>query len=174
MDTSAIWNRFNGELEQFIVSKVSNKETAKDLLQDVFMKIHKNKHQLKTESKLTSWVYQITRNTIIDFYRSRKEIIPEELNLKDTEESKNNQFLGCLLPFVDQLPEKYQEAIRLTSLEGISQKDYAKKKGISYSAAKSRVQRGREKLKELFTACCDIESDKYGNIISDPKPDCNC
>ena len=49
--------------------------------------------------------------------------------------------------------------------EGMSQKEYADRLGISISGAKSRVQRAREKLKDLILKCCDYQFDKYGNVI---------
>jgi len=66
---------------------------------------------------------------------------------------------------IEQLPDKYREAMMLTELEGMTQKDLSNQLGISFSGAKSRVQRGRGELKELLTACCHIEADHYGNTI---------
>jgi RNA polymerase sigma-70 factor (ECF subfamily) len=62
----------------------------------------------------------------------------------------------------------------MTEFQDISQKDLAIKLGISYSGAKSRVQRGKEKLKELLVACCAYQSDVYGNIINDENGKCGC
>ena len=63
------------------------------------------------------------------------------------------------------LPEKYRQAVYLTDIVGLSQKELAKSLGISYSGAKSRVQRGREKLKEIILQCCEVQADGYGNIL---------
>ena len=66
MTTEAIWNEFGSGLFGFIKGKVNNQENAEDIFQDVFIKIHQKSGQLKEEDKLSSWVYQITRNAIID------------------------------------------------------------------------------------------------------------
>jgi RNA polymerase sigma-70 factor (ECF subfamily) len=50
-------------------------------------------------------------------------------------------------------------------MEGLSQRELADKLGISYSGAKSRVQRGREKLKNMVLQCCEVATDKYGNVL---------
>ncbi|MEO1451622.1 MAG: sigma factor-like helix-turn-helix DNA-binding protein, partial [Bacteroidota bacterium] len=76
--------------------------------------------------------------------------------------------------FLKQLPPKYQEALTATALEGVSQKELAEQLGISYSGAKSRVQRGKEKLKSLILACCKTETDRYGNLIEIQKKACDC
>ena len=63
------------------------------------------------------------------------------------------------------MDDKYKEAIILTEFNGLTQRQLAQKLNISYSGAKSRVQRAKENLKKLFTDCCSIQSDKYGNVV---------
>lgn len=135
------------------------------ILQDVFVKIHRKASDLSDSDKLISWIYQITRNTIIDYYRKKKvstsnmSFIPEELD--ETDVGLNPQFIKCLIPFIDQLPDIYREALNKTIYGDLSQKECAVELGITYTAFKSRVQRARQKLKSLFTQCCNIQSDKY-------------
>ena len=177
MTTELIWTKFGDKLLGFIKARVSNSENAEDILQDVFIKIHERSNQLKDESKLTSWVYQITRNTIIDFHRKKKLPLSDhvEKEIKVEFESKTNpQFVRCLMPFVQELPEKYREALEKTIYGDMSQKEYAKELNLSYSAVKSRVQRARQMVKELFVSCCAIKTDSYGNVISSNIDDCNC
>jgi RNA polymerase sigma-70 factor (ECF subfamily) len=70
-----------------------------------------------------------------------------------------------LREMVDELPEPYREALLLTDYEGMGQAELARRAGISLSAAKSRVQRAREKLKALLLECCHFELDRLGGII---------
>jgi RNA polymerase sigma-70 factor (ECF subfamily) len=63
------------------------------------------------------------------------------------------------------LPEPYRDALVLTEFEGLTQKELAERLGISLSGAKSRVQRGREKLKEMLFDCCRFEFDRRGRMI---------
>jgi len=69
-----IWNEFSSELYKYINSKVKNKYDTEDILQDVFLKIHKNIDKINDHSKLKSWLYKITKNTIIDYYKKKKEV----------------------------------------------------------------------------------------------------
>jgi RNA polymerase sigma-70 factor (ECF subfamily) len=178
MNTEQIWQEFKKDLDRFILSKVKNREAAKDILQETFIKIHSCLHQLKDEDKLASWVYQIARNTIHDHFRKQKDILNVnkiEVQQEYFEFGYNEKFMECMLPFIKKLPGKYQEAITLVEIKKQSQVKLAEKLGISYSAVKSRVQRGRVLLKSYFTKCCDISTDKYGNIISHtPKGNCLC
>ncbi len=52
-------------------------------------------------------------------------------------------------------------------MSNLSQKELAKRLNISHSGAKSRVQRGREKLKQLILECCALKSDVYGNLTGE-------
>ncbi|WP_378187066.1 sigma factor [Aquimarina sp. W85] len=62
-DIETIWIDLGQELYAFILSKIKDAPTAQDLHQEVFIKVQTNMHQLQHATKLTSWVYQITRNT---------------------------------------------------------------------------------------------------------------
>lgn len=170
-----IWNDFHKELEGFIKSRVKDRDATNDILQDIFIKIQNNIGTLRDESKLSSWIYQITRNTINDYFRKLKPQI--EINDYDTVEENqiidNMELEKCLKPFVNQLDDKYKEALILTEFKGLTQKQLAEKLDISYSGAKSRVQRAKENLKKLFTDCCAIQSDTYGNVV-DYKQKGNC
>lgn len=177
MNTTQIWKEFSEELRGFITSRVNNHDIAEDILQDVFVKIHRKASDLSDSNKLISWIYQITRNTIIDYYRKKRltlnmSFIPEEL--EETDVGLNPQFIKCLIPFIDRLPNIYREALNKTIYGDLSQKECAEELGITYTAFKSRVQRARQKLKSLFTQCCNIQSDKYGNIVSSTVDNCSC
>ena len=176
MNTEQIWIDFNQQLLGFINSRVNNKSTAEDILQDVFLKIHLNAKKLKEETKLQSWLYQITRNAIIDFYRLKKLPISNNLVLEIPEELNEESFLdfcNCLMPFIHQLSKKDKEAILKTELGSLSQKEYAENIGISYSTLKSRVQRAKLKLRDSFVSCCKMKIDKNGRIIPS-KNECSC
>lgn len=175
--TETIWKSFHQELFNFINKRVQDKDASKDILQDVFIKIHLKLKTLSDKDKLASWVYQITRNSILDHFRKQKTNVPLSDNLIALEEEKvfNAELVNCLKPMIEQLPDNYKDAIMQTEIGLLSQKEYADKLGISYSGAKSRIQRARQQLHTLFNECCAIESDKYGNIIEhDCKKDCGC
>ncbi|TYP99119.1 RNA polymerase sigma (SigZ) subunit [Tenacibaculum adriaticum] len=164
-----IWLDLNEELYKFITSKVKDEETAKDILQETFIKVQTKIHQLENTAKLTSWVYQITRNTIIDYYRKSnlKKISIDDL---DIPENENNSFdyanlTRCINQKIENLTAKYKEAIVLTSFKNYSQKELATHLKISYSGTKSRVQKAKEILKENILECPNITSDKTGKLL---------
>lgn len=176
--TENIWKDFNAQLFNFINKRVKNQAVSKDLLQDIFVKIHLNLKNLKSEEKLTSWVYQITRNSILDYFKKNKHETELTKDVADEIEPENfnAELTKCLIPFIEKLPQNYKEAILKTEIGNLSQKDYAEELGISYSGAKSRVQRAREELNSLFKDCCVINVDVYGNVIEHQvcKNNCGC
>ena len=89
----------------------------------------------------------------------------QEWSDESKDEEDTLELSKCMMPMIETLPVKYREALVLADLKGMSQKQLAEHLDISYSGAKSRVQRAREKLKQAFVTCCEISSDSYGNII---------
>ncbi|MCK4837709.1 MAG: RNA polymerase sigma factor SigZ [Desulfobulbaceae bacterium] len=153
---------------------------ADDISQEVFIKIHSRIDSLKEGTKLENRLFQITRNTIIDHYRSKKpdEALPEWIAqpLPDDEEIIRGELSVCLDPMIKELPDKYREAIRLSEIERKTQKEVAELEGISLSGAKSRVQRGRSLLKTILHECCEIEVNQKNQLIDYQKrsKDCTC
>src|SRR5579885_747102 len=70
--TEMIWQEFHDPLRRFILKRVPDEYSAEDILQDVFLKVHTRIETLRDEEKLPSWLYQLTRNAIIDHYRISK------------------------------------------------------------------------------------------------------
>lgn len=176
-DIEQIWKDYYTKLYAFVVKRVAEKD-AEDILQDVFVKINDGIDGLKTEGKLENWMYRITRNSIIDYYRSKKQIddlpsIAEELQT-DEENEASKEIMSCFAPMILNLPDKYRTALTLSELEGKTQKELAELENLSLSGAKSRVQRGRDLLKKMLEECCQIETDKCQHPISCEKKKDNC
>lgn len=175
--TENIWHEYQLRLAAFIRSKVA-KDAVDDLLQDVFMKIHLRIDSLKDDTKLESWLYQITRNAITDYYRTKRllEELPEWLEQPqpEEEESIRKELSACLEPMVRELPDKYRTAIQLSELESKTQNEIAVKEGISLSGAKSRVQRGRAILKTMLNDCCQFEVNQKNQIVSYERKEKDC
>jgi len=174
-----LWFKLVNKLKAFIISKVHNESIADDILQDVFIKIHANIEKLKDETKVQSWIYHITRNLIVDHFR----IVKKENNKlqhqfdDDDEDASDNimtETIRDMVKMMDDLPPKYCEALCLTELDGMSQKAYAEKVGISYSGAKSRVQRAKIMLRDNLMKCCHYQFDKYGTTIDIFPVNCCC
>ena len=168
-----IWREFSNNLREFILKRTSDESVADDILQEVFVKIHSRIDTLKDVRRMNGWIYQIARHTIIDYYRTKKVTAELPETIASFEKSDYNDgidALSCIEAMVDQLPEKYRQALILTTYQGLTQKEMGEKLGLSISGAKSRSQRAREKLKNMLMECCDFELDRFGKIIDyEPK-----
>ncbi len=165
----SLWKEYYNQLLMFVIKRVSDKAIAEDILQDVFIKIISNIESLEDSTKIKSWIFQITRNTIIDHFRDSKLSGNIPLSLDEENDGVKNDITeevgSWISPFINSLPDKYHEALILSEINGMSQKDLATHLGISYAGAKARVQRGRAMLKEKLTQCCLFHTDRYGNIF---------
>jgi len=179
MTTEQVWEAFHVPLQQFIRTRVADVTTTEDLLQEVFLRIHQQIDTLRDVKKLESWVYQITRNAIIDYYRSKRLMAPLESQevLALPEVLPDDDIVSDLFPsvrtMVSNLPEQDRQALVLTEYQGLTQKELGERLGLSFSGAKSRVQRAREKLKQQLLDCCHFELDRRGHVI-DYQPRCQC
>ena len=168
MNLESIWREYSTSLRGFLYSRVSNDADVEDLLQEVLIKTHQNLDTVKSSEKIKPWLFQLTNNTIIDFYRKKgrsKDISAADLWYADDDVVVEQALAQCVEPFIRALPKKSADLLLAIDIEGQSQKEYAEKAGISYSTIKSQVQRGRAKLRTLFDDCCSLTLDKHGNVV---------
>jgi RNA polymerase sigma-70 factor (ECF subfamily) len=168
-ESPAPWQNVAARLRPFIARRVSPAEID-DVMQDVFVRMQRGLPQLRDEDRFTSWLFQIARSSVAEHVRTRarhplaegdEERLPAAEPDEDDRETAR-ELAGCVTVFVAQLPSPYREAITLVELEGKTAKEAAEMVGISVSGMKSRVQRGRAQLRELFERCCEIALDARG------------
>lgn len=185
-DTAMIWDEFHKRLRGFISHRVENKADVDDILQDVFLRIHRGSGTLKRADRLVSWLFQITRNAIAEHYRvpaQQREMSTDftsetETAMKAVQPSTTmgvaasereqgaviEELSACLGPMTQHLPPHYRDAITLVELEGMTHREAATRHGVSISGMKSRVQRGRQMLKRMLGDCCQIHFGPAGAI----------
>ena len=174
--TDAIWMHLSSDLRRFIRRRVSDDHVADDLLQETFMRVHRNIGTLQEAERLAAWVYQIARNVVHDHYRKGSNPIVALSDAENVSDDNDPQD-GCrIIPWLDEmiqsLPDGYRQAVQLAEIEERSQQDVADRLGLSLSGAKSRIQRGRAMLRDALERCCSFEVDGRGRVMGcDPKPD---
>jgi RNA polymerase sigma-70 factor (ECF subfamily) len=176
--TEELWQLVHDGLRAFIARRVNDQGHVDDILQDVFVRVHRQIDSVNDPRRLVSWIYQVTRYAIIDHYRkpgrqrevpaglsSELEILNEvhvisEMTHQGDAADLRAELAGCLRPMIERLSQEYRDAISLVEIQGLTQQAAAKHLGISLSSMKSRVQRGRKQLKQLLEDCCVIELDR--------------
>ena len=162
------WRQFGDGLREYIARRAPT-DAVDDLLGEVFVKVHSRIDTLEDENRLAPWLYQIARNTVTDYHRSRRLTGPtlEDAELPHTVDEPDHaaELAGGLRILIDQLPDGYRQALLLTEFEGMTQAEMGAELGLSVSGAKSRVQRARRLLKDEILACCHLEFDSRGRVI---------
>ena len=174
-DSQGVWEDFQGRLRAFVSRRVKQPADAEDVVQEIFLQIHRNLSTVRDEARLPAWIFKIARHAIVDHFRRNArpmETLAEDFDLPapteepETEYAALNELVQCLEPMIEALPESYRQAIRLTELRGVRQSEVAKQTGLSVSGMKTRVQRGRRKLKTMLLECCEIEFDNRRGIVA--------
>jgi RNA polymerase sigma-70 factor (ECF subfamily) len=175
----ARWRELRARLHGFVGRRIGNPEDAEDIVQDVLVRMHRNIDALLSADRLYAWAFRSARNAIADHYRSpnRRDVTGEaaakvmnELAAGKAGGEPSNEarteMARCIAPMVRGLPSHYRQAIELTELEGMTQAAAAERLGLSVPGAKSRVQRGRARLRAMLVRCCEIETDRRGRVIT--------
>ena len=129
---------------------------VEDVVQNVFIQVHRSLPKFKGDSKFTTWLYRITWNVTVTHLRRRAPTVdlPALKQFASGEDQwdrlEARDKLRTLYAGVADLPPDYREAFTLFEIEGIPLKEIAEMKGESLNTIASRVRRSRERLRELL------------------------
>lgn len=181
-DTRCAHRELEERLRPFVARRVP-KSDVEDVLQDVFLRAQRALPDLRDEDRFGSWMYRVARSAIAESHRQRSRHPVLEADEPERPAASDNadptaletEVAEYLVPLISRLPSPYREALTLTELNGLTQQAAADALGISLSGAKSRVQRGREKLRALLGECCRIGVDARGRVIDcEPRLPTSC
>jgi RNA polymerase sigma-70 factor (ECF subfamily) len=149
-----------------------------DVLQEILRRVHSGALGLDDDTTFAAWLYRIARNTIVDHHRHRqrqnakhRSYVSEWRDPAEEQTDGEATLVVFVRAFVAMLPSPYREALQHTELDGLTMREAAERVGMSVSGMKSRVQRGRRLLRELFEACCEISLDARGHVVEyTPRP----
>ncbi|MFI5335767.1 MAG: RNA polymerase sigma factor SigZ [Opitutales bacterium] len=161
---------FAPRLRAFIRRRVRDDALADDLAQETLLKVYRSRAALRDDTRLEAWLFQIARGTIIDHYRRQRPQVDLPATIADEPPDEAAALHARLLPslqrFLGELPPAYREPVRLAEIEGLPHARIALRLGLSLTAVKSRVRRGRALLRTKLQACCRFEFDRLGQVIN--------
>ena len=167
-----LYQTFRQNIYGLILKQVRQKDIAEELTSETFRRICDCKAGGKDCNNPKAYLYRIAINLLNDYFKTIKkqvfistEII-EPFLIDSKEQNLNKEVIECLIPLIEQLPDTYRQAVTLADIQQIPQIQIAEKLGISLSGTKSRIQRGRQQLKDLLLNSCQIETDRFGNVTS--------
>jgi len=167
------WRDIETRLRPYVARRVASAAEVDDIVQEILVRVHRGLGTLRDDEGFGGWVYRIAARTIADAVRSQaRDPIQRAASVIDLPDDTSDEAadlqleLGaCVALFVARLPSPYREAITLTELQGLTQKDAAEMLNTSLSGMKSRVQRGREKIRAMFEECCEVSVDVRGRVV---------
>ncbi len=172
----SVWRDLHDPLLRFIANRIPDRASAEDILQEVMLRLHRHADEIRHVDSISGWIHTITRNAIIDYYRAaiRREVpVDNPIHIDEpgavvdhpTPGLRRGELTGCLEPLLARLSPAHRKALQLTDLDGLTQAEAGARLGLSTSGMKSRVQRARDQLRNLFADCCDIHLDRRGGVI---------
>lgn len=157
------------KVHAFIRRRVRSTADADDVTQDALLKALRARGSVRDGTKLEAWLYRIARTTLVDHYRRRRpesefaDTIPaDEARQMDKVVAAVAAAAQC---YLGTLPEEYRAAVQFAEFEGQPHAEVARRLGISLTAAKSRVRRGKQRIRELMEQCCEMKFDRRGRVV---------
>ncbi len=171
------YNPISIKIRNYISKLTSDKNAIDEVTQEVFLKVHSSIATLKDSEKLDAWLKRIVYTTLMDIYRKKqKEQTKKLLLIEDDSEPENEgnaALIECIVSLLRLLPDGQRELLETIEVKGISQAEYARQNKLPLSTVKSKVQRSRQKIKELVKSNCVLTNDKYGNVVDYTLPEKN-
>lgn len=182
-----IYNDFFPKILQYI-TRLIGRNDAEDVAQNVFDKINRGLEGFQEKSNLSTWIYRIATNTVIDMsrsaaYKNAAAHTPMEDDMnhdhqavtKDHQPPSTDQLVirkemnACIKEYIDKLPHDYKTVIVLSELEGLPNKEIAEILDISLDNVKIRLHRARARLKTLLNEACDFYYTDDNTLACDRK-----
>lgn len=157
-ETPRFWTTYSEALQKYLEKRVQDRSLVKDILHDVYVKVylHCKRYDFCCEKagvkNLRSWIFQVCHNTMIDRIKSNaKYTFTGDISADLIDGSiHDNQRSFTAKELIARLPEKYARAVYLDTVLKIDQAKIARQLGLGISATKSRIQRGKRMLKEIY------------------------
>lgn len=157
----ALYHEYSPKIARYLKNKLPTQEDAQEVLNDVFFDAIDSLYLLKKKENLSSWLYSIAHNKIVDFYRKKKiksvllsqvpflEIIEQEINQPEFQFEKE-KLKENIENTLKKLSKKYQTILHLHYEEKIPIKDLAIRLNLSFKATESLLFRARQSFKKMY------------------------
>lgn len=148
--------RHKEKVRNIIYITMNNSSLVDDIAQDVFITVYRNLKHFRYESQFTTWLYRITVNRCKDYLRKmnvRKIFFPIEEGSEVSEYPtpiEDNDVSKIVMDAISKLPVKLRMPLILKDIEGFSYQEISETLKCEMGTVKSRIFRGREKLKEIL------------------------
>ena len=175
---AAAWAAHEAELHGFLRHQLIDAHAAEDLLQDVFVKAMRQGEGFCSLENPRAWLFQVARNALVDRARVAKSHVPLddgglEIAAPESEPvAPVDALAGCMARVLTELSAEDAAILRACDLQGQTQRDFAERNGLSLPAAKSRLLRARQRMRDRLSSACQVRFDVDGAVSGHvPRPD---
>ena len=186
MNPASAFEAYKDQIQRYLTTLVQDPVQAEDLLQETFLRAHRQWESLKDPAALKAWLYRIATHVCYDHFRRLASPVVSALLAPDfdrlMESTPVNQaepgveslverveMSRCVQGIIHQLPETYRLVILLHDVHGLTNSETAQVLGCSLDTAKIHLHRGRLKLKEALRQACEFSRDERGVFVCEPK-----
>lgn len=150
-----IYETFKLPLYKFCVRMISDRDSALDIVHDVFLKLYENIYTIKPTSSLTSLLFKMARNRCLNFLRDRKAMIEIEQVEINSEHKVDKEFemkedSERLQKVLNSINDDYREILILKEWGGLSYAEIAEILDTTIPAVKAKLFKARKKLAEIY------------------------
>jgi RNA polymerase sigma-70 factor (ECF subfamily) len=155
---SDIYSRFFGKIYRYIFYRVSDEKTAEDLTSQVFMKAWENIDDYEpADAQLLTWLFTIAHNTIIDYYRTRKETVALDGSLTvpsdglTPEEASETDFENeWLHQAIQKLTDEQKHVVVMKYMQGLTTEEIALQLGKKTGTVRALQMRALQSLSKYM------------------------
>lgn len=164
LDTA--WRQHAAELRGWLRRRLNQPQDVEDMMQDLFMKALRQGSGFCKIQNPRAWLFEVARNALADRLKSEREALalPDDLAAPAPEDAPVDGLTACLPRVLSELNDADRQAIVLCDLGGMPQADYAAQVGLTLSAAKSRLQRARLRLRDRMATACQVTMGTGGQV----------
>jgi RNA polymerase sigma-70 factor (ECF subfamily) len=177
------WRQLGAHVGRLVARRLPTSAEVEDVVQEVLLRVWRQGGELADEERFGAWLSRVAHNAAADYMRgrrrhplarhqSREDDPPDPSADPPTGPAAKQMIAVVLRPFIDALPPIYRQAVALSELEELPHAAIAARLGLSVTAVKSRVRRGRAELRRMLERCCAIALDpRHAPISCEPRPD---
>jgi RNA polymerase sigma-70 factor, ECF subfamily len=160
------WLAHESELRNYLHHRLGDSQLAVDLLQDVFVKAMQQGSGFCNLDNPRAWLFQVARNAVVDYQRLRRETVelPEDIPEPVDQSEPVATMSVCVGRVLTELSPEDRDIIEQCDLNSMKQQDYAKTRGLTLTAVKSRLLRARQRMRDTLSTNCKVQFDEEGRV----------
>lgn len=191
LDSAGVFEQYRDRIHRYIRRQVRDSAEAEDLVQETFLRAHRELHSVTNRDALPTWLYRVATNVCYDRFRQasyRREVRGRSIETGEDEEEARHEDVDepslnlaieqtemsiCVQEYIEKLSDDHRMVILLHDLHRMTNPQIAQALGCSLATVKIRLHRARAKLKAALSAACDFSVDERGVFVCDRKRRCH-